>query len=152
MRRPFLPLVVLVLVVVAACGSTADVPCSCPATGLWPLVAVELPCAAPPLPTMALTGVCAGTGGVQSGQLVFGAKDGGDCHVVLTFADGATYATDVSFSGQWLACGSNPHGCGEQINPVGLPRPSFGGLEGVLVVDVGCADAGGADAGDAASE
>jgi len=120
----------------AACLTGLTASCFCPATGIWPLVTIELPCTTTPLPTMTLSGACAGTGGEQNGQLVFGANVAGSCHVALTFADGSTYSTDVEFSGKWLACGADPHGCGEALYPEGLL--SGDSVPGVLQVESSC--------------
>ena len=37
----------------------------------------------------------------------------GTCHVELIFRSGATSSVDLDFTSQWIACGSDPHGCGE---------------------------------------
>jgi hypothetical protein len=105
----------------SGCDSSSPM-CNCPATGIWPLVAIEPPCTPPP--TLTLTGVCQGTDGTEAGEIVFGANDAGSCHVQLLFANGSTFTTDVEFSGEWLACGSEPHGCGELITPTNLPMAS----------------------------
>jgi hypothetical protein len=39
----------------------------------------------------------------------------GTCHVDLTFANGAASATDITMTAQTLACGSNPHACGNLV-------------------------------------
>ncbi len=125
----------------SAFGSSEN--CHCPATGIWPLVVIEPTC--PALPTVTLTGVCAGTEGTEDGEIVFGANNGGTCHVQLVFADGATYATDIEFTSEWLACGSNPHGCGDLIAPAGLPEAPDRPNTALLSVASYCslADAGG---------
>jgi len=133
----FASLSLMIFATAAGClGGVAET-CFCPATGIWPLVMIALPCGTTTTPTMTLAGVCAGTGGEQSGQLVFGANAAGSCNVELTYADGSTYATDVEFTGQWLACGSNPRGCGEQISPSGLSAGD--GVTSVLVAGPQCA-------------
>jgi hypothetical protein len=127
---------VLALHGTTACTGTGSDDCNCPATGIEPLVQIELPCAPTTLPTMNLTGVCAGTGATQNGELVFGASTGGSCTVALTYANGTTNSVTVQFSSQWLVCGSDPHGCGQQVQPVGLGS----GYPAVLVVG-SCGDA-----------
>jgi hypothetical protein len=37
----------------------------------------------------------------------------GACHVQVTFSNGATSSVDLTFKSQWMACGSDPQGCGE---------------------------------------
>lgn len=120
--------------------------CNCPDTGIWPLVVIEPTC--PVAPEITLTGVCAGTEGTQGGEIVFGANGNGSCHVQLLFADGSTYATDVEFTSEWLACGSNPHGCGDLITPMGLLRAPDRPSLALLSVASYCStdDAGGGDA------
>jgi hypothetical protein len=114
------------LVAVIACSSSVGVgpssQCECPATGVWPLVAVELPCGSQSFPVIHLTGVCAGTNGLQDGQLVFGSMQGGTCGVSIAFPDGTTFSSTVEFEAESLPCGSNPQGCGVQVHPVGLSR------------------------------
>jgi hypothetical protein len=105
---------------------------------------ILLPCGTG-TPVLALSGVCAGTEGEQSAQLTFGSTGAGTCHVALTYADGTGYTTDVEFTGQWRACGSDPHGCGEQFAPVRLPTEPGGYLD-VLAVGDACVDGGNGDA------
>jgi hypothetical protein len=120
----------------AACGIFGNTEnCNCPLGTVWPSVVVNLPCGTTQLPTMNLSGVCAGQGGEQSGKLVFGAKEPGTCHVELVYADGSSFSTDVTFTGEWLACGSDPHGCGERVSPDGLPLE---GIFAVLVAGASC--------------
>jgi hypothetical protein len=129
-----------------ACGDAEPV-CNCPTYGV-PQAVIALPCGTPalPLPTLTLSGVCAGTGGQEEGQLAFGSNEAGTCHVALTYANGETYSADVEFTGQWLACGSDPHGCGELIEPA-LPTPSDSVFP-TLFVPPQCGEDGGlADAG-----
>jgi hypothetical protein len=39
----------------------------------------------------------------------------GTCFATLTLANGATYSKDITFASAWYACGSDPHGCGEDF-------------------------------------
>ena len=131
----------LVCLFLTDAGLTAEPQeCGCPNITSSPLVMILLPCGTT-TPVLALSGVCAGTGGEQSGQLTFGSTGAGTC----TYADGTAYTTDVEFTGQWRACGSDPHGCGEQFAPVGLPTEPGGYLD-VLAVGDACLDAGSGDA------
>jgi hypothetical protein len=51
-----------------------------------------------------------------SGSLEVQSGVAGTCHVEVTFATGATASTDITFApGSWMACGDNPHGCGQEI-------------------------------------
>jgi hypothetical protein len=140
------PLLVCLFLTDAACnaGPAGPQECGCPDIIISPLVMILLPCGTA-TPVLALSGVCAGTGGEQSGQLTFGSTGAGTCHVELTYADGTTYTTDVEFTGQWRACGSDPNGCGEQFAPVGLPTEPGGYLD-VLSVGDACVDGGNGDA------
>ena len=113
--------------------------CSCPSYPQSPQVAIELPCGTPARPTVALSGVCAGSEEEQDDRLVFGSNTAGTCHVALTFANGSTYAKDVEFSQGWLPCGSDPHGCGSYVVATGLPEE---GPFQELVTGASCADAG----------
>ncbi len=123
--------------------------CSCPSSTGWPSVFIELSCGSIPLPTLTLSGVCAGQGGEQSGQLVFGSFEPGTCHVELHYEDGAMFSTDVTFTGEWLQCGSDPHGCGQFVSPVGLSMLSPGSW--VLTIGPTC-EGGVSETPDAASE
>jgi hypothetical protein len=112
------------------------------------MVQVVLQCPAHPPPTMTLSGVCSGTAPTD-GSLAFGATAAGSCHVDVSFEGGTRFSTDVEFTGQWLACGSDPHGCGERITPAGYNGPYVAGPLTDVLVDAGCVDAA---IGDAASE
>jgi hypothetical protein len=134
----------VLLIFIAGCNSHAQ--CNCPdgTSG----VAVTLPCGTTQA-TMVLSGVCAGTGTEQNGALSFFGTSPGSCHVALTFSNGTTFSTDVEFAGgEWLACGSDPHGCGQVVFPMNLP-----GGEGSYTLSAGspCTTDAAVD-GDATSE
>lgn len=42
----------------------------------------------------------------------------GVCHVEVSIGSGPTSSIDVRFESEWIACGSDPHGCGEGFVPV----------------------------------
>lgn len=143
-RRNFLGVALWAsFVALGACSTAGDpiepITCNCPATGVWPLVAIELPCnEGDIIPVVSLTGVCAGTAGVSGNQLVFGASTGGTCVVSITYPD----TGQVEFQAQSLACGSDPTGCGTQVTPVGLSTPPTSTLPVVELGPQCAADAG----------
>jgi hypothetical protein len=49
----------------------------------------------------------------NSQDITLAASGAGTCHVELTFGNGATSSVDMVFTSQSIACGSDPHGCGE---------------------------------------
>jgi hypothetical protein len=71
---------------------------------------------------------------------VFGSSDPGICHVELRYEDGSSFAADVTFTAEWLPCGSDPHGCGEFIHSTGLQSDSAG--HAVRVAGLPCAERG----------
>ena len=122
-----------------ACAPSVN--CWCPEITTGPSVAIELACTTK-TPTLTLSGVCAGHGGAQSGQLVFGAASPGICHVDLRSDEGFLFSADVTFKAQDVPCGSDPQGCGMEIVPEGLAMKTQDGLA-VLVAGMPCPDAGG---------
>lgn len=91
-------------------------------------------------PSLSLSGPCQQVGQVEATNgavipLIGGTADG-TCHATLTLADGEAYSTAITFMGQWLACGNNPHGCGEE----------FDSDASTWSVDNECPDAGPTDA------
>jgi hypothetical protein len=70
----------------------------------------------------------------ESQHITLIANGTGTCHVEVTFGSGATSSVDVDFISQWLACGSDPHGCGQLFvatNQVSVPEPTCdAGLDG----------------------
>jgi hypothetical protein len=109
----FLLVLLPVALVLGGTDCSSDGQCSCSALASPP-IAVDLPCGTS-APTVALSGVCAGSEQVSDGQLKFGSTVPGSCHVDVTFADGSMFSTDVTFTQQWVACGSDPHGCGGYV-------------------------------------
>ena len=91
-------------------------------------------------PSLSLSGPCHQVGQMEApnGAIIpfIGGTGDGTCHATLTLADGEAYSTDITFTGQWLACGSNPHGCGEE----------FDSDANTWSIDNACQDAGLTDA------
>jgi hypothetical protein len=102
-----------VLAVLVACnGDGSGAPqCYCPAAVGVATVAL---CGAIESATADPDGAC----NVQqtSGSLEVQSGVAGTCHVEVTFATGAMASTDITFApGPWMACGDDPHGCGQGI-------------------------------------
>jgi hypothetical protein len=96
----------------------------------------ELACGQANLSNVAVSGSCATSDASSSNYMVgptsldIGSPSPGDCHVSFTFATGAVYGADVTFTLQWA---SEPPGC---------PSNSYiGPTQDVLVVN-NCPDAG----------
>jgi hypothetical protein len=91
-------------------------------------------------PSLILRGPCHQVGQMEApngGIIPFiGGTGDGTCHAILTLADGEAYSTDITFTGQWPACGSDPHGCGE----------AFDSDASTWAIDNACQDAGLTDA------
>jgi hypothetical protein len=105
----------LMSLVIGAChGTSCNAECNCPdGTGEATL---HLACAATPVVTTSEM-ECTAQQPVGSDEIFVTSGVAGTCHVVLTFAGGATLSTDIDFTpGAWLSCGSNPHGCGQNIS------------------------------------
>jgi hypothetical protein len=102
------------LCVLSACHGGDPLPCNCgEANGVATLY---LACGSPEPSSTQTTGACtvsnAGPGYIN----IQGDADGGACHVDVEFEGGAVFSTDVTFEAIWLACGSDPHGCGPGIS------------------------------------
>jgi hypothetical protein len=122
-----------------ACGSSDAVGvCRCPPSGRG--ATIDLGCVPDAVPVVKTSGpcfACNADGSTPDGgrcTLSFGASDfhvsrtgAGTCHLEVTFANGATSQLDVDFVSQWRACGSDPHGCGEDFVPI-TPSGSMGRL------------------------
>jgi hypothetical protein len=39
----------------------------------------------------------------------------GICRVNATLSDGTKVMSSVTFDGEWLPCGDDPHGCGQRL-------------------------------------
>ncbi len=121
-----------------ACSTRGvDVPCACPCECF--AVRTDFACSPSVLPVVALSGPCevGEPYAAQFGNVPTIAGTGtGVCHATLSLGDGGTFATDITFTAQWYACGSDPHGCGEDFEAVTDTWP----------IDNACADAGAADA------
>ena len=95
-----------------ACGARSNGDnCNCP-TGNNTAV-LELQCTQPVPPDVQVVGACT----VQSSPLnIFITSTGpGTCQVAVTFSNGTAYSMSVTVSDTWFACGSDPHGCGQQL-------------------------------------
>lgn len=99
--------------------------CDCPVPARPPLQEnILTTCDVPPT-QLELTGPCSGGEWEASisfsqpppdrGQVTFSTSGPGDCHVELSFANGFVYSTDLHFDWVWLACGSDPHACGQSL-------------------------------------
>ncbi len=104
----------LISVVVAACnqGSSASDMCDC-GTGNDG-VSFQLACIPASPPVVTITGPCV-IGPSGPGTIAVSGNVVGTCHVDMTFVNGGTFSTDLSITSEWLACGSDPHGCGQVI-------------------------------------
>jgi hypothetical protein len=113
-----LRLALLGLVVVSGigCGQTT---CDAYVHANQPAI-LDLSCGPTDLTNVALSGPCS-TGDAGGLDSVFGPKmnsiaiaspSPGDCHVVLTFATGFTFSTDLTFVSRTF---TDPPGCGTQV-------------------------------------
>ncbi len=107
----------------------------------------DLSCAPTNLTSVGVTGPCTssldGDGPYTERAVYVDGQGAGTCHVVLTFATGFTYATDVGFTSQtsWV-CGSQSCGsCGEITFPTGGPYM----VDNPIVSTCVSLDAGGAE-------
>ncbi len=118
----------LALVIVSgdACTASSDMgPCACDAAAVTVGPYVYARCNVP-VAGIHTTGPCSGQlaqtsglverNGVAYEEVVDMVPQGdGDCTVAITFANGFVYGTTFSIGGQWEACRSDPHGCGEYL-------------------------------------
>jgi hypothetical protein len=104
----------LLTLVVAACtqGNGAGNICNC-GTGNDG-VSFQLACTPASPPVVTITGPCV-IGPSGPGTIAVSGNVVGTCHVEMTFASGGTFSTDLTITSEWLACGSDPHGCGQVI-------------------------------------
>jgi hypothetical protein len=107
--------------------------CNCPAPPRS--ATIQLGCAPSQPPVITTTGPCSvcpaalSNGMIPQGSncavpqdasyVVVEASGAGTCHVELTFQNGAMSSVDVDFVSDWIACGSDPHGCGEGLLATG---------------------------------
>jgi hypothetical protein len=120
--RGWLPLAVAAAALVArlglACG--ADTPCSDLCTDAESAT-FHLSCNPNDLVSVVATGPCSNpdaslewyTGAETEWDVAVTAQSPGECHIVLTFATGFTYSTDVTFTSQNQGCG-----CPSFLGPV----------------------------------
>lgn len=139
--------VMLGFIVFGAGGCIHGGDCSCPSPPAS--ATIQLGCVPSQPPVVTTTGPCSvcpaalpngmippGSGCAvpqDASYVVVRAQGAGTCHVELTFGNGATSSVDVDFVSEWIACGSDPHGCGEGFlatgadggpdNPVSVPAP-----------------------------
>lgn len=129
-----LPILLVVTAATFGCdGTGASVPmCHCPNI-LAGSTVIQLPCGtADPPAVKILSGPCGVRDPVSAGMVELIGSPGA-CRVELMFAGGTKTSVDVNFTaGPWMACGSDPHGCG---------RSTFAEQPVVQIGDV-CADAG----------
>jgi hypothetical protein len=96
------------------CGQKAQGQCYCPAGGsLSATIALACPASNA---TVTATGQCSATQTSPQLVAVTAGDAGGTCQVTVTGADGATSSTAFQVDSTWLACGSDPHGCGQAIS------------------------------------
>jgi hypothetical protein len=121
----------LISLVVAACnqGSSASNYCNC-GTGNDG-VSFQLACIPASPPVVTITGPCV-IGPSGPGTIAVSGNVVGTCHVDMTFVNGGTFSTDLSITSEWLACGSDPHGCGQVsvITPFEVSIPNHCGDAG----------------------
>jgi hypothetical protein len=118
----------VVIACVEACTATTGAdngPCGCDAAAVTIGPNVYTRCDVP-VASVQFTGPCSG---VQLPQAALVELDDaafeeivemhptadGECTVAITFANGSMYSTSFAISGQWEACHSDPHGCGEYL-------------------------------------
>lgn len=114
-RRPAAgaSLVLLLGVVAALVACRADAPAAGCACGLGGGAVVNLECGVSDASPTASAGCQVAS--QPGGRLAVTTSSPGTCHVQWASADGTPMATDVSFSEGWLACGSDPQGCGQAL-------------------------------------
>jgi hypothetical protein len=104
---------------VAGCpiGGTGGSQCFCPL--FEASVAPVFACLPSEMPVLSLSGPCrvdaTRVSGAEWAVPIIVGTGAGVCHATLTLGDGASYSTDITFTSEWLACGSDPHGCGEGV-------------------------------------
>ena len=118
---------ILGFLVFVAGGCDLHGACSCPPPPTSAVV--HLGCLPVEPPVVKTTGPCSvcpvtlANGSIPEGShcavpdysqdITLEANGAGTCHVELTFGSGATSSVDLNFTSEWIACGSDPHGCGE---------------------------------------
>jgi hypothetical protein len=145
---------VVAVLAAESCGETAGI-CMCPA----PLreVGIDLGCVPAVAPTVKTTGPCEvcppalADGRIPEGshcalqsdskEVLILSNAAGTCHVEVSVGDGPTSSIDVKFASKWMACNSDPHGCGEAF----LPVTPDGGLGPLTLPEPVCSPA--SDAG-----
>lgn len=116
---------------ITGCSSSDNGVCSCP--GPPREATIDLGCVRFESTSVKTTGPCTvcpshlDTGSLPPGNycevlpgrtsIVLMASGAGKCHVDVTFEGGTTSSIDIDFMSEWIACGSDPHGCGEGFVP-----------------------------------
>jgi hypothetical protein len=112
----------LLLFWVGGCGLAGQCSCPPPPNG----AAIDFSCLPTEPPVAKTTGPCSVCPPAAPNTPISGcavpehsryiiviANGAGTCQVELTFGNGATSSVDLDFTSHWIACGSDPHGCGE---------------------------------------
>ena len=75
---------------------------------------VQLACPSPDV-SIQTSGVCSLAPRTDDTYVEILSDVAGTCHVEFSFPDAAPVSLDLQFTSGWLACGSDPHGCGLAI-------------------------------------
>jgi hypothetical protein len=94
-------------------GGTTQNRCYCPDMAI-PEVSVELPCGEQAV-DVTLSGPCLEDEGGDAGTVSLRGTGTGTCSVKVTLSDGTNMTSSVTFDGDWLPCGDDPHGCGQRL-------------------------------------
>jgi hypothetical protein len=104
------------LLVMAAMACNKDDKCACPERSPTALIAMACPLSTPP--TVVASGSCTVQAqGTEELVTPDSRTSASSCQVALTFADGTTATVSIAYGQEWLACGSDPHGCGQALVP-----------------------------------
>src|SRR5579872_5998023 len=135
------------------CGLGGACSCSLPPRS----ATIDLGCVPIEPPVVKTTGPCSAM--LENSQYItLISNSAGTCHVELTFGSGTVSSVDLDFMSHWVACGSDPHGCGEGLvatsadgspyMPISVPAPTCNdtGLDAGLDADAPSEAAVGAQA------
>jgi hypothetical protein len=99
-------------VIVGGCDSNGQGQCNCPMEGPG-IATIWLPCGSTGVTAQA-TGVCTASVAQGADRVdVQGTGGAGACTVQLDLGGGSTTAYQFQFTSAWVACGGDPHGCGQ---------------------------------------
>lgn len=119
----------VVIASIVACTADANnltpAQCGCDAAAVTEGPAVYTRCDVP-VTSVRTTGPCSAMAAPQSALVIMNGVAyeeivrmlplaDGVCTLDVTFANGFTYSNSFTITGQWEACGSDPHGCGEYL-------------------------------------